>query len=421
MLQRAHPTLQKKMPMIRFVLLLLSTLLFSPTLSFEWAFSKPDVNRRAIAGLWKLTTGPLKEFTVYPKRPPTKPNELLLMLKEDGSFTKYNENSIDADWKALTKPRNVVDQLQYELHEGVWDYHEGRLILAADRAHRNNKDTLLSGRVVATYENKLQEQSLVEQEDAAKTSSLDAHLSVPKGNIKVGRFFYPKKHPSFFEQPMYQPQKRGAVRLQQVLGTLNTANDPDEPLVKFDRRDFYNKTFWLTSTPIGYHRKPTKEQRRTEASSQPTRHVRVLQVQFHANNTFSTLRGLGQDSILRGKFDVIGQDFDQLWMQVWRFGFGRSVSGSVYSEGRMLTHDDAKTYWGTISRNEDDQQQPLLQVKGSVMFGWGIEPIPEARFLLKEVEQEEEEAEEDEDDVIVRSIQQAFDQSNGVDPESGFQ
>ena len=57
--------------------------------------------------------------------------------------------------------------------------------------------------------------------------------------------------------------------------------------------------------------------------------IRVMEVKFFANNTFATVAGLG-GNILRGKFDIIGQDRDQLWMQVWRFGFGRSVSGSVY-------------------------------------------------------------------------------------------
>jgi hypothetical protein len=57
--------------------------------------------------------------------------------------------------------------------------------------------------------------------------------------------------------------------------------------------------------------------------------IRVMEVKFFANNTFATTGGLGE-AILRGKFDIIGQDRDQLWMQIWRFGFGRSVSGSVF-------------------------------------------------------------------------------------------
>jgi hypothetical protein len=65
-----------------------------------------------------------------------------------------------------------------------------------------------------------------------------------------------------------------------------------------------------------------------EAENRPV-NIRVMEVQFFSNNTFATVGGLGE-AILRGKFHIIGNDRDQLWMQVLRFGFGRSVSGSVY-------------------------------------------------------------------------------------------
>ena len=51
---------------------------------------------------------------------------------------------------------------------------------------------------------------------------------------------------------------------------------------------------------------------------------------IHANNTFSTIAGLGDTTILRGNFNVIGDKRDQVWMQSLRFGFGRKVSGSTY-------------------------------------------------------------------------------------------
>ena len=173
-----------------------------------------------------------------------------------------------------------------------------------------------------------------------------------------------------------------------------------------------------------------------EAAESRPANIRVMKVQFHANNTFSTMAGLGE-SILRGKFDVIGQDKDQLWMQIWRFGFGRSVSGSVYSEGRMLTHEDAKTYWGTIkyeetkeddkpSSGEEEAPKPAensaegdrLEVKGSVMIGWGIEPVPEARFMMRETVAEDdmlledEEEEEDDADDSLASLELDFESSD---------
>lgn len=56
----------------------------------------------------------------------------------------------------------------------------------------------------------------------------------------------------------------------------------------------------------------------------------VMAVELFANNTFSTLGGLGSSTILRGKWSIIGEKRDQLWMMVYRFGFGRSVSGSTF-------------------------------------------------------------------------------------------
>ena len=74
---------------------------------------------------------------------------------------------------------------------------------------------------------------------------------------------------------------------------------------------------------------PKKSKKQQEEEANRPAMIRVMEVKFFSNNTFATVAGLG-GNILRGKFDIIGHDRDQLWMQVWRFGFGRSVSGSVY-------------------------------------------------------------------------------------------
>jgi hypothetical protein len=158
--------------------------------------------------------------------------------------------------------------------------------------------------------------------------------------------------------------------------------------------------------------------------------VFLLQVEFFQNNTFATIGGMGASTILRGKFYIIGDKKDQLWMQIWRFGFGRSVSGSVYSEGTYLSKDDEKTYWGRIEYAKEDEEgdmpndkvkmkditsPPLIEgqseksanhrllVKGSVIFGGnGLEPQPIGRFILTErttaqTDDDEEEEEEDDD------------------------
>ena len=56
--------------------------------------------------------------------------------------------------------------------------------------------------------------------------------------------------------------------------------------------------------------------------------MQVIEVELFKNHKFTTVAGLGSSVTLRGRWDIIGQDKDQIWLQVWRFGFGRSVSGS---------------------------------------------------------------------------------------------
>lgn len=533
-----------------FALLILPTLIvpLASVRAFEWSAgssARPEVNRKAIAGIWKLTpilqqSLPMKEFTVYPKKPPmTKPvpPELLLLLKEDGSFQKYDAPSthesiivpvdgtetssntdIDSSWRKFqNKQRDEVSQNPSSkmsrcidfIRKGTWAFLDGNLILAADRPDASaqstrgpsysaladgtiravssneqpipnrldeqgmsrsvsstfsetpKEDTLLKGRVVANYQTRLDDNPILSSTNLTGNAlstpnkiQFDTHLSVPRGSINVGKFFYPKHHPSFFEQPMFQPVKTGSFALRQILGNLNTAHQDStqEVVEKFQRSDFYNKTFLLTSHPLRSSSSPKGKKRwsikhndyvydsppsKKPAVDLPTSAVRVLQVAFHANNTFSTTGGLGGAAILRGKFDIVGTEKDHLWMQVIRFGFGRSVSGSVYSEGPMLSHEDIKAYWGSIQkitqldgRNQslgfinrtadvstdlylhtkvDDQKGEStmfrIEVEGSVLDGLGLEPMPVGRFILKEIdptsqimEEDEEDEEEEEDD-----------------------
>lgn len=399
-------------------------LLFLGVDGFEWAVGRPDIDRRALAGVWKLRptfqpTLPMKEFTVYPKKAKQQASrslpELLLMLKEDGSFEQYektddDDNDIDASWKTFHETRQIIESQHMFLRAGTWDFRDGHLLLAADRKESNSyeslsdgntsqrADTLLKGRVVASHQTRLQEHPLLDDE-RKESKSIDTHLAVPKGSINIGKFFYPKKHPSFFEQPMFQPTQSGSFELKQILGALNTKLD-ETVEEKFQRSDFYNKTFLLTSHPI-----PTRQPKKRAWSPHPKEkksddkiNIRVMELQFFCNNTFASIAGLG-DNILRGKFDVIGREKDQLWFQIVRFGFGRSVSGSVFSEGRMLSHEDAKAYWGTIRWNDDEQEATThLEVEGSVLDGWGLEPIPVGRFIMREATHEEFDEDDDDDD-----------------------
>eukprot|EP00525_Craspedostauros_australis_P007518 CAMPEP_0198128608 /NCGR_PEP_ID=MMETSP1442-20131203/49744_1 /TAXON_ID= /ORGANISM="Craspedostauros australis, Strain CCMP3328" /LENGTH=612 /DNA_ID=CAMNT_0043788807 /DNA_START=174 /DNA_END=2012 /DNA_ORIENTATION=- len=521
----------------------------------------PQVNHRALAGLWKLThmdstqrvslspkqsLYPLKEFTVYPKpksepqrhekiiehvqelrksldqsQLPSSPSdagkEMLLMLQEDGSFRQMmageeldsnSENDVDVhsgsgakDYDTKSKGNEdgsvIPDKLLFhkdvvEKNEGIagtnwdgttktiegqWGYVDGKLILATDRSKTSlsKEDTVLVGEVVATTSDSLTDSDQDDDnpdtdghqlQDASRkpsTAASDTHLSVPKGKVNVGKFMYPRKHPSFFEQPMFQPTKKGSFQLKQVLGVLNTKSsssssssrygddDDDEQIEKFKVSQFHNKTFLLTAHPLPEYKPkgqvrwsikynkfvedPPRNSRagknaaggpNSKEDEQPTAAIRVVQVKFFANNTFATEAGLGSAAILRGRYDVIGKQRDQLWMQVWYFGFGRSVSGSVYSEGKAASKDDEKCYWGSISYEDDggddtegedaaaaadaghrdestnsgtndvfseqavqsaNLSDQRLFVKGTVLFGYGLEPLPVGRFILKELKE----------------------------------
>jgi hypothetical protein len=534
------------------------------------------VDRRSLAGLWKLTPlvtvaarpqlYPMKEFTIYPKqqkeaRPPPSSTleeevddplqvpELLLMLKEDGSFRQYalddteeeddsNDNdddelvvldqkktkNIDQSWTMFQKKREQFANL---VLGGTWDYLDGNLLLAADRVDptsyhakadgatpnsgstsssmpessslptaarpassgADTSDTLLKGRVVAKYQPQLPNNPALKSDDDeavsfysnSKSSNnttttinraavLDTHLSVPKGTISIGKFCYPKKHPSFFEQPMFRPIQKGFFALRQVLGPLSQNQQPQDnrhqkPM--YERADFYNKTFLLTSSPIpprppsssssaGEKRWSIKYNKfvqdppsssssnkkihrdDTEDTSKQSANIRVMEVAFYQNNTFCSIAGLGESAILRGKFDVIGPDKDQIWFQIARFGFGRSVSGSVYSEGRMLSHEDAKAYWGTIHRMDETDPSSRLEIRGSVLLGWELEPLPVARFIMRETEtggteltilddEDEDDDDDEEEEKSIETIEKMVQEDDidrdddWVNPESSFQ
>lgn len=128
------------------------------------------------------------------------------------------------------------------------------------------------------------------------------------------------------------------------------------------------------------------------------------------------------------------------------------------SEGKGLSDDDDKTYWGEISYIEKEDEQstndrgvsdaneetsmenasPLadtkddeakrLQVKGSVMYGWGLEPQPVARFIMKESlekevddDEEEEEEEDTREEDLERTFQKDSMDDNDIDWDNAFQ
>lgn len=242
---------------------------------------------RDIAGVWRLTSKksflprvqapkvtqyPLKEFTVYPKKKNTndvtkgsldRDEDILLLLREDGKFVQYESPE---QTSASKEDVYAVSEMK-----GSWALMDGKLILATARskdiknirAEGHDHDTILEGKIVATSDSRLIDNPvLLEQQQQNKNSKgkgegdkkeekmEDVHLSVPKGDVKIGKFFYPQSHPSFFEQPIFDPTSTGSFELRQVLGNLNTQIEEDKLVEKFRKKDLMNKKYFITSYPL---------------------------------------------------------------------------------------------------------------------------------------------------------------------------
>jgi len=417
----------------------------------------------------------MKEFTVFPPqkkkvKKEKKDEDILLLLKEDGIFVQYGDSATIS--KSSQNQNEVLQGV--EAMKGHWDFVDGKLILAADRAEDLSNiraegktvDTILTGEVQATsgeglVENpallKIQKDQKSQSNDgsvgAASSSSSseanapsvksedlspilpavrvgdneDVHLKV-SGEIAVGKFFYPQDHPNFFEQPIFGPTPTGTFELQQVLGALNTQTDDDSNKLveKFKKVDLMNKKYFLTSYPIQKRQKKQRwsikynsyvdnkpkskaEKEWEEQEKNAPMPIKSFEVELFANNTFSTITGLG-DTVLRGKWSIVGEDRDHLWMSVWRFGFGRSVSGSTFSEGTHLSEKDDVSYWGEIyevdaAAAEDsiedipcDWRGTKIEINGAVMMGVGLEPCSVAQFTMIEKTEENGPYDDDEED-----------------------
>jgi hypothetical protein len=84
----------------------------------------------------------------------------------------------------------------------------------------------------------------------------------------------------------------------------------------------------------------TEDEDEEEENARPY-DLRTMRIQFHGNSTF---QAFAPHKILRGRFTVQQkvQGEHCLQFQVSLFGSGRSAPGSVYSEGRGLSHDDKR-------------------------------------------------------------------------------
>ena len=82
----------------------------------------------------------------------------------------------------------------------------------------------------------------------------------------------------------------------------------------------------------------------------------------------------------------------------------------ICSEGKSLTQDDEKSYWGKIKEvpksgddtdkegDADKGDRKKVSIKGAVMVGWGLEPCSVGRFKMTEIEDILEDEDDDEEE-----------------------
>lgn len=332
------------------------------------AYALQSLRREEIAGVWHLTLSS-DSFLKSDDDGGTKGGGegVLLKLKQDGSFVQYGaEQTVEkqegrmGEWLQQAQARgsdgNKEEDDDGKLR-GSWDYdmNEKKLLLATDHPldadHQRVYDTLLTGEVVVNFLSSLSDDAhsstttLLSEDDNSKNKEenpQDIYLSIPNGSVWVGKFMYPRNHPSFFDQPMFHPDQTGTFALRQILGMLNTRREEhtkEKKKVRYRKRDFYGRKFFLTTellkparpkpklvwsrTAGGYVEEPVGTQ---EDPLMPF-DVRVMPIQFFANNTFCAI---GTNKILRGRYGTTGEEKEKLWFSVSLFGTGRSVKGSIF-------------------------------------------------------------------------------------------
>lgn len=290
--------------------------------------------------IWRLRGFlPMKEFTTYPKKKPgekmaltkeRKQTEIFIKLKDDQTFEQCTSLSFsDGEESETMEERLAAEILKREREsfawKGTWDFIDGKLILAADRPEKKpffiydddantdkdgnwkTDDTILVGKVSVHSEQSLTDNPAMEkrqmlsdepnpnsrqnaqqdsssQKQAPKKQSIDVYLSVPKGKIKTGKFMYPKNHPSFFEQPIFNPRSMGNFELKQILGDYNArvtgANpngDDDDTVELFRKNDLVGKRFYLSTYPLPKRKKTNRrgQEVKDEDESQPQKNLQV--------------------------------------------------------------------------------------------------------------------------------------------------
>jgi len=376
----------------------------------------------------------MKDFTVQKCRSSdgskrNKNASVLIRLRENGSFSilenskfyevslgidKFNSDSVEDDSLRIGGIKNKSEN-------GQWHLENGKIILAPfipkvdagskalTKIQREN-DMLLCGKVLCCTDGVMSSTSStpksIDDKDSDKVDADDKvivpmQFSVPFGSVETGKFTYPPNHMSFFDgHPMFKPKDVGHFQMQKVISEAPENVDVE----KYCMDDLAGRRFFITAEPL----KKKKKERWSRSLGKMVEVVddenddsidafvssmQVIEVELFKNHKFTTVAGLGSSVTLRGRWDIIGQDKDQIWLQVWRFGFGRSVSGSTFSEGANLTQNDDKGYWGVIREYSIEDGEKLdsavgkntrLEIRGMVLLGYGLEPTTIGRFTMVE-------------------------------------
>ena len=355
---------------------------------------------------------------------------IVVRLSEDGTFDHHTSPKREENEAEPLPPENESQHLQHILGRGgCWEYRDQCLVLAANRPKNASpaevKDTLLMGKLLVHVSERLmesdgtsplddedmppKENSLASKNEAASEDNnidIDVHLSIPQGQISTGKFFYPKKHAAFFDEPMlFQPFNTGTFHMNQLLGNLNARLKSErdatkaEPVAKFHKRDFYNRTYYLTDTPHPVNQGYAAQDLYYD-ETKAMLDIRVMPITFYPNNTFSAI---GTEKILRGRYGIMGEKRDSLWFQVSLFGAGRSAPGSVFSEGKLLSQDDRRGYVGRIQAYPNRHNQTTYFVNGEFYYGTDFKrarkPNSMGTFTLQEMDDDADEEQDENNDL----------------------
>ncbi|CAJ1942758.1 unnamed protein product [Cylindrotheca closterium] len=397
----AQPSITMRLTTLCFITILYVDL--TAVSAYTPHFRPHHLRSQDMTGIWKLT----HQSSLLPNVKSddnTSEEEILLSLNEDGTFDRYETSS------------ELQDQ---DLHMtlgrgGSWEYRDNKLFLAPQRPEDADPskvhDTLLAGELNIKVSDSLVLEDKVELEEGNadgevkkednNNAEIDVHLSIAQGNISVGKFMYPRKHKAFFDDPMlFKKSSVGSFSASQVLGNLNarlkSEREEKKPVAKYHKKDFHGRKFYLTANPHPVDPAYAEQDKRYD-ETKVLHHMQFHTIDFHKNNTFSVI---GTEKILRGRFGLAGEKRDRLWFQVSLFGTGRSAPGSVYSEGRLLTHEDRRGYVGKVEEFQKNNSTRYFITEGLYYYGTDLQralrPDSGGVFSLQEIDDEAKEEEED--------------------------